>query len=180
LDASNPVRAGVTTGESSVEKVVMVTERATLPPARKVITLEAVPPGQEPRRMNPVEVSGPKPNAVAIPRARAGISRNCSIRPMSTGEGFFTIRVKSSGFRVIPMPNMITPSPGLMRNADPEKTEGKTHAARENSTIHRRKRRLRLFSIFINIPVYAANGAGLHCPNITLPAILHYYGKYVN
>jgi len=51
--ANLSIKKGVMTGETSVEQEVIVTDNATLPPARYVIKLDATPPGQEPIRTNP-------------------------------------------------------------------------------------------------------------------------------
>ena len=56
---------GVSNGDMSVEQAVMVTERATLPPARKVMTFEATPPGQAPTSTTPAAMRGGNPKAVA-------------------------------------------------------------------------------------------------------------------
>ena len=45
-------------GESRVDTVVIVTERARSPLLIKVITLEAVPPGQVPTRTTPTVRAG--------------------------------------------------------------------------------------------------------------------------
>ena len=50
--------AGVSRGASRVLIEVTATESATLPRARKVITLEAVPPGQAPTSTTPMATSG--------------------------------------------------------------------------------------------------------------------------
>ena len=47
------VRSGVITGASSVETVVMPTEKATSPLQRKDIRFDETPPGQQPTRMSP-------------------------------------------------------------------------------------------------------------------------------
>ena len=61
--AKRYISAGVMTGARSVVQDVMVTERATSPRARKVTTLDAVPPGQQPRSIRPTATSGGRSSA---------------------------------------------------------------------------------------------------------------------
>ena len=81
LPTSRLSRKGVMTTPASVEVAVMATDSATLPRARKVITLEAVPPATLPTNTRPTVSSGPSRNRVAISRAISGITVNCSSRP---------------------------------------------------------------------------------------------------
>ena len=62
--ASAQTRKGIMTGASSVDTVVMETARGTSPLARKLMTLDAVPLGQEPRRTMPTASSGVRPNTM--------------------------------------------------------------------------------------------------------------------
>ena len=57
------VKKGVRIGDRSVETVVMVTDRARSPLLIKVMTLDAVPPGQVPTRTTPAVRAGPKSKA---------------------------------------------------------------------------------------------------------------------
>ena len=107
--------SGVISGDMSVEHAVMVTESATLPPARKVITFEATPPGQEPTSTTPAAISGGKPKAVASPQPTKGITPNWSTMPTKTGQGILRTRVKSPRLRVVPIPNMMSWMRGTMR-----------------------------------------------------------------
>ena len=56
--AKRYMSAGVTKGARSVVQDVIVTESATSPRAKKVITFEAVPPGQQPTSITPTASSG--------------------------------------------------------------------------------------------------------------------------
>ena len=56
--AKKYIRAGVTSGASSVVHEVIVTESATSPRARNVTKFEAVPPGTQPRSIRPTAKSG--------------------------------------------------------------------------------------------------------------------------
>ena len=62
--AKRYMRAGVTKGARSVVQEVIVTESATSPRARKVITFEAVPPGQQPTSITPTAMSGGRSKAM--------------------------------------------------------------------------------------------------------------------
>ena len=67
---------GVRKGARIVEAIVMPTERARSPRARKVITLEAVPPGQQPTRTTPIASSGGRLKTLVRAKARAGMIIN--------------------------------------------------------------------------------------------------------
>ena len=62
LPAKSRKIAGVNSGASKVEADVTATDKATLPRAKKVITLEAVPPGQQPTKITPTATSAGKFN----------------------------------------------------------------------------------------------------------------------
>ena len=55
--AYNTTNKGVKIGANNVETVVADTDNGTLPFARNVITLEAVPPGHALNKMNPIPIS---------------------------------------------------------------------------------------------------------------------------
>ena len=113
--ASVFIRKGVITGDTSVEQEVIVTDRATLPPAIKVIRFEATPPGHDPMRMTPAATSGSKPKRVAIAKPAKGMMLNCKTSPMNTGHGILATRVKSPVLSVVPMPNIMIWMSGTMR-----------------------------------------------------------------
>ena len=75
---------GVTNGDTMVEQAVMVTDKATLPRAKKVITFEATPPGQEPTNTTPAATSGGKRNRIANPAPKIGMIENCKNMPIMT------------------------------------------------------------------------------------------------
>jgi hypothetical protein len=104
----------VATTETIVEQDVMVTDNATSPFARYVMTFDAVPPGQEPTRINPAAIAGGSSKTFAMATAINGIIRNCATKPTAIGYGCSATRLKSAKIKAVPMPNMITPSPGIM------------------------------------------------------------------
>ena len=74
--AYNTTNKGVNTGANNVETVVADTDNGTLPFARNVITLEAVPPGHAPNKMNPIPISGGKLKIKATKKPANGIHKN--------------------------------------------------------------------------------------------------------
>ena len=78
------------------------------------MTLDAVPPGQHPTRMTPTANAASSENIRVRAKASSGITVNCARQPMSTSLGRLNTTRKSSAFSVRPIPNMITPSSGLI------------------------------------------------------------------
>ena len=72
----NTTNKGVKIGANNVDTVVADTDKGTLPFARKVITLEAVPPGHAPNKIKPIPTSGGKLNAKATKKPANGIHKN--------------------------------------------------------------------------------------------------------
>ena len=97
---------GVITGASNVETAVIVTDKATLPFAKYVMTFEDIPPGLAPSKIIPKANSGGKPNIFDTPHPKNGITENCSTAPTNTPLGYFNIRTKSSTVSVAPIPNI--------------------------------------------------------------------------
>ena len=118
------MRPGVTSGARMVVQLVMVTDRAVSPRARKVITLEAVPPGQQPTRMTPMAMSGGSPITLHRMNATVGMMTNCATMPMSTSTGWERTSLKSLTESVRPMPNMTMPSSGEIQPARGLKVSG--------------------------------------------------------
>ena len=56
------INNGVTIGAINVDIIVIPTDRGTSPLAMYVITLLAVPPGQQPTNITPMAISGGKVN----------------------------------------------------------------------------------------------------------------------
>ena len=78
------------------------------------MTLDAVPPGQQPTRMTPNANSFGSAKAHTSNHANRGMIVNCAKQPMRISNGLRSTIRKSDGERVSPMPNMMTPSMGLM------------------------------------------------------------------
>ena len=87
----------------------MVTESGTSPFARKLMTFEEVPPGQQPTRITPAAISGGSERALQRSHAVTGMMTNCPMTPMRTSSGRLNTSEKSPGFRVRPMPNITIP-----------------------------------------------------------------------
>src|SRR5690554_3555695 len=71
---------------------VSMTLTSTSPPARKVITFEAVPPAQAPTTINPTASSGGSCRATPINQASNGINKNCKATPKKIGLGLRATR----------------------------------------------------------------------------------------
>src|SRR5699024_6286651 len=112
--ASSSVSAGVSTGASTVDTAVAVTDNAVFPFARYVMTLEDVPPGAHPTRITPTAISGGSWNSMTSPGAMIGMIAYWAITTINTILGAFNTLLKSSGFKVSPMPNMIIPRSRLI------------------------------------------------------------------
>lgn len=111
--AKSHVSAGVRIGAATVLTVVMPTLSARSPPARKVMTFDAVPPGQHPTSTTPTARSAGSDNAFVNSHASPGITTNCAAQPVSTSLGLVNTTLKSSALSDIPIPNITTPSNGL-------------------------------------------------------------------
>jgi len=102
-------------GEASVETAVRLTEKATLPFDKYVMTFDAVPPGHAPSSTMPAASMGSKPKSIEIIKPSRGIKMNCAAVPITISSGFVRIRLKSWVVSVVPMPNIMTPSRGVIR-----------------------------------------------------------------
>lgn len=152
--AKSHVSAGVSMGAAMVLTVVMPTLSARSPPARKVMTFEAVPPGQHPTSTTPTARSAGSDNAFVSSHASPGITMNCAAQPVSTSLGLVNTTLKSSALSDIPMPNITTPSNGLTAPI-PKDPNAPGHvipttAARSTHTpIHREMNAKTLFTLSI-------------------------------
>ncbi len=75
VPASSDTSAGVASGAIRVETSAIDTPSATSPRARKVITFDAVPLGQQPTRITPTAMSGGRRSASASRYAMPGMIR---------------------------------------------------------------------------------------------------------
>ena len=78
------------------------------------MTLEAVPPGQQPTKITPNANSLGRENAHASPHARSGMTVNWARQPMKISFGLLSTIRKSLDDSVRPIPNIMTPRRGLM------------------------------------------------------------------
>src|SRR5699024_10499364 len=90
------------------------TDNAVFPFARYVMTLEDVPPGAHPTRITPTAISGGSWNSMTSPSAMIGMIAYWAITTINTILGAFNTLLKSSVFKVSPMPNMIIPRSKLI------------------------------------------------------------------
>lgn len=74
--AYNTTNKGVKIGANNVDTVVADTDKGTLPFARNVITLDAVPPGHAPNKIKPIPISGGKLKIRATKKPAKGIHKN--------------------------------------------------------------------------------------------------------
>ncbi len=126
----------------------------------------AVPPGTQPRSTRPNASAGSSRSTFAIRKAPSGIMVYCPRMPTSTSRGRFNKSLKSSGFKVMPMPNMITPSRMLVRDIVPTFTlvKGRNTPGRSSPTPAKRMvshamylpaRSLNLFRNFIRFFLFS-------------------------
>ncbi len=117
----------------------MVTESGTSPFARKLMTFDEVPPGQQPTRITPAAISGGSESALQRIQAVTGMITNCPMTPIRTSSGRLNTSEKSPGFRVRPMPNMTTPRRIGMYPANGVKSDGKKNERAASMRTHTAK-----------------------------------------
>ena len=78
------------------------------------MTFEAVPPGQQPTSITPSASSFGSEKASVSNQASKGMMVNCARQPIRMSVGRLSTILKSFGESVSPIPNMMTPSIGLM------------------------------------------------------------------
>ena len=98
--------SGVMIGAARVEHAVIVTDSATLPFARYVITFDEIPPGLAPSNTMPNINSGGSPKANEMLHPKKGITENCNTNPTKTAIGILRTRTKSATVNVAPIPNI--------------------------------------------------------------------------
>ncbi|KXJ30493.1 hypothetical protein AX284_08025 [Pseudomonas sp. HUK17] len=139
VEASSQISAGVSRGASRVVTAAMATDSARSPLASQVITLDAVPLGQQPTRMTPTAISGGRWNSWQSAQATPGMMTKWATTPSSTRQGWRPTAAKSSTLRVRPMPNMITPSSGTIATPSGLNTSGAKNASRTASSTQKAK-----------------------------------------
>lgn len=91
---------------ASVDRALIVTDSATSPRARKMITFEAVPLATLPTHIMLAASAGGRRSARAIAQAANGVSGPCSAMPAAIGAGRVSTRPESATLGVGPMPNL--------------------------------------------------------------------------
>ena len=109
------IKRGVSKGASRVVQDVRVMESAKLARAKKAITLEATPLGEQPTRMMPAAIAGSRWVKRASKNPKRGMITNWLPTPISTPLGFFMTSTKSPIPIEVPIPNMMTCMSGMMR-----------------------------------------------------------------
>lgn len=105
------VNIGVITTAKNVLAAVMSTDKATLPRAKYVTTLLAVPPGQHATKHNPAAYGAGRLKALLIKAPAVGITVYCKITPARSSLGMAMAPLKSSREIVIPIPSIVMLSP---------------------------------------------------------------------
>ncbi len=107
----------------------MATESGTSARAKKEMTFEAVPPGQQETRIRPIAKGVGKLNSQPRQNPRSGISEYWRTIPGRTVERSRAIRRRSSRLTVIPMQSMMMPKPrGISGPLNQVKNSGLTMA----------------------------------------------------
>ena len=105
------VNMGVITTARNVLAAVMSTDKATLPRARYVTTLLAVPPGQHATKHSPAAYGAGRFKALLTKAPAVGITVYCKITPARSSLGMAMAPLKSSREIVIPIPSIVMLSP---------------------------------------------------------------------
>ena len=109
VPAYSKSKSGIMTGASSVLKLEIVTDSALSPFAKKVITLDVVPVGLQPRSTRPTTSMGASPKSLPIPNPTRGIHTYKVSTPTITSFGLVKTSLKSFGLIDRPIPSMIIP-----------------------------------------------------------------------
>ncbi|GAB3792129.1 hypothetical protein GCM10028868_07150 [Virgibacillus kimchii] len=120
-------------GAKIVDDAVILTDKGVSPLERKVMTFDAVPPGQQPTRITPTATSGGNCKPTANAKAMSGMMTNCAPTPMATSFGLLNTSLKSCVVSVNPIPNMTTPSSMDMYGAIQIKVSGEKNAIMANA-----------------------------------------------
>ncbi len=126
--AYRSISSGVSPTAAKVEQAVISTESGRFPPARWVMTFEAVPPGQQATRIRPTAIGGERPIHPATAQPASGMMTNWAAMPSSAIHGVLSASRKSAKRRVNPMPSMMMPSPRGMWERNHVKCPGASHA----------------------------------------------------
>ena len=135
VPASRYTNAGVKRGASNVEVIVIPTDSGTSPFAIWVITLLAVPPGQQPTSITPSAKSGSNLNTTASSQAKTGMMVYCARHPSNISLGLVNIFLKSEVLMVVPIPNMAMPRSRAVCFKIHLKYSGLKNAITENTII---------------------------------------------
>ena len=102
------------------------------------MTLLAVPPGQHPTRITPSASSSGSDSSLQSSHASEGMMRNCASSPTRISFGCCKTGLKSAGRSVSPIPNITTPSIGVMAEVSIQvNEEGRKRATAVTSTTTR-------------------------------------------
>jgi hypothetical protein len=104
------------------------------------MTFDAVPPGQHETMMSPTANGAGRLKRYPNPQPSNGMTVNCRAAPVNTHFGDLKINLKSSGFNVMPIPNMMTPKPYVIKAPENHvKMVGSISAITEQRIIHNGK-----------------------------------------
>ena len=103
LPISSNVIIGVKIGAIKVDIAVSETDNATSPPARNVITSEAVPPGTVPTNIIPTVRPASRENKLTRTNVKRGIIIYWAESPVTISLGRFNTSTKFSTFKVVPI-----------------------------------------------------------------------------
>mmetsp|Transcript_22339 Transcript_22339/g.55034 ORF Transcript_22339/g.55034 Transcript_22339/m.55034 type:complete len:227 (-) Transcript_22339:70-750(-) len=161
--AKTLTRRGVMKTAVTVDARVMRTDRGRSPPAMKVATLEACPPGQHDSSTSPVPRGVERFIDLASSQPRTGLTMYWQRYPMPMGMGNWEVRAKSSNVRVMPIESMMTPRKIVYRSpsigkppilamvkgsvVSHEKLSGWKRAMTESTTVHTGNMRVRSSTI---------------------------------
>ena len=106
VDISSPSTMGVVSRQAKEQMAVSAIDSATWPRARKVSTLDMVPPGMAAHRASPTATPVTGFASAISAQANSGTRTIWISRPKTSPRGFCTTTRKSRTCRVAPMPSM--------------------------------------------------------------------------
>ena len=119
------------------------------------LTISPPPPGQDPTNTTPTAKRAWRPNNFASINPKSGIIIYCESTPIETSIGLYKTLLKSVKVRVMPIPNMIIPSVGTIRNLRSTNGEGYIYVITEKAIIQNVKNLVialfRKFAVFNKI-----------------------------
>ncbi len=108
-EPQNRVLNGVMNIAKTVEIADMLIDRGVFPFPKYVKKFDRLPPGHAATKNKPNAMLGNGLTIMTNKKVNAGNRKNCATRPIKTGFGVESVRLKSSTFKSSATPNIINP-----------------------------------------------------------------------